>query len=133
MAVTDTVADMLTRIRNGSQARLEQVLIPASRMNIELTKILKAEGFIQKYDVSDDKKQGVIRITLKYLGPRRDPILQGLRRVSKPGLRVYVGRRGIPRVQGGLGLSILSTSKGIMTDHQARRLGVGGELLCQVW
>jgi small subunit ribosomal protein S8 len=133
MAVTDTVADMLTRIRNGSQARLEQVLIPASRMNIELTKILKAEGFIQKYDVSDDKKQGVIRITLKYLGPRRDPILQGLRRVSKPGLRVYVGRRGIPRVQGGLGLSILSTSKGIMTDQQARRLGVGGELLCQVW
>ena len=133
MAVTDPVADMLTRIRNASQARLEQVLIPASRINIELTKILKAEGYVQKYEVSDDKKQGLIRIALKFLGPRRDPIIQGLRRVSRPGLRVYVGHREIPRVQGGLGISILSTSQGIMSDHQARRRGVGGELLCQVW
>ena len=133
MAVTDTVADMLTRVRNASQARLDQVLIPASRLNIELTRILKSEGYIQKYDVSDDKKQGVIRITLKYVGPRRDPVIQGLRRMSKPGLRVYVGHDEIPRVQGGLGINILSTSKGIMTDHQARRQGVGGELLCQVW
>jgi small subunit ribosomal protein S8 len=133
MAVTDTVADMLTRVRNASQARLEHVLIPASRLNVELTKILKSEGYVQKYDVSDDKKQGVIRIALKFVGPRRDPVIQGLRRVSKPGLRVYVGHREIPRVQGGLGISILSTSKGIMTDHQARRQQVGGELLCQVW
>ena len=133
MAVTDTVADLLTRVRNASQARLEQVLIPGSRLNIELTKILKSEGYIQKYDVSDDKKQGVIRIGLKYVGPRRDPIIQGLRRVSKPGLRVYVGSREIRRVQGGLGIAILSTSQGVMTDHQARRRGVGGELLCEVW
>ena len=95
--------------------------------------MITAEGYVQKYDVSDDKKQGVIRIALKYVGPRRDPVIQGLRRVSKPGLRVYVGRREIPRVQGGLGVSVLTTSKGIMTDHQARRLGVGGELLCQIW
>jgi small subunit ribosomal protein S8 len=133
MAVTDSVSDMLTRVRNASQGRLDQVLIPASRLNIELTKILKSEGYVQKYDVSDDKKQGLIRITLKYVGPRRDPVIQGVRRMSKPGLRVYVGSHDIPRVQGGLGINILSTSKGVMTDHQARRLGVGGELLCQVW
>ncbi len=130
--VTDPIADMLTRIRNANAAGHDQVTVPASKLKAEIARILKEEGFIQDWTWVHDGPQGTLRITLKY-GPKRERVLRGLRRVSKPGLRVYVRRPYVPRVRGGLGVAILSTSRGILTDRQARRLGVGGEVLCYVW
>ncbi len=130
--VTDPIADMLTRIRNANAAGHGEVRVPASKLKAEIARILKEEGFIQDWTWVQDGPQGTLRITLKY-GPKRERVLRGIRRVSKPGLRVYVRRQEIPRVRGGLGVAILSTPRGILTDRQARRLGVGGEVLCYVW
>lgn len=132
MAVTDQIADMLTRIRNANQVRQEHVLIPASKLKLELAKVLKAQGYIQKYDLVDDKRQGQIRIHLRY-SPSRERVIQGLKRVSKPGVRVYVDAEHVPRVMGGLGVAVMSTSQGVLTDREARRRRVGGEVLCHVW
>jgi small subunit ribosomal protein S8 len=132
MAVTDQIADMLTRIRNANLVRQEHVLVPASRLKMELAKVLKAQGFIQKYDLVDDKRQGQIRIHLRYL-PDRNRVIVGLKRVSKPGVRTYVNADHVPRVMGGLGVAILSTSQGVLTDREARRRHIGGEVLCHVW
>ena len=132
MTVTDPIADMLTRIRNAIMARHDSVLIPTSRMKLAITRILKNEGFINDYEVIRDKPQRVIKIHLKY-DDNNQPILSGLERVSKPGLRVYVQQKEIPRVYGGLGIAIISTAKGVMTGQQAWRQGIGGELLCYVW
>ena len=129
--VTDPIADMLTRIRNAIMVHHDSVLMPASRIKISMAKILKDEGFITDYTVLKGKPQRVIKISLKYIDGR--PALAGLERVSKPGLRLYVGRKEIPRVYGGLGVAILSTSKGIMTGQGAWRQNLGGELLCYVW
>ncbi len=129
--VTDPIADMLTRIRNAVMARHDTVLVPASKMKLSIAKILKEEGFISDYSVLRGKPQRMIKITLKYIDEQ--PAVMGLERVSKPGLRVYVGRGEIPRVYGGLGIVILSTSKGIMTGQEAWRRKLGGELLCYVW
>jgi len=130
--ITDSVADMLTRIRNASAAHHPSVEIPASRLKADIARILKEEGFIAEVQRMDRGPQGVLRITLRY-GARREPILTGIRRVSRPGLRIYSGRTEIPRVRGGLGVAIVSTSRGVMTDRQARRQGVGGEILAYVW
>jgi small subunit ribosomal protein S8 len=129
--VNDPIADMLTRIRNAVMARHDTVLIPASKMKLSIAKILKEEGFISDYTVLRGKPQRMIKITLKYIDGQ--PAVMGLERVSKPGLRVYVGRGEIPRVYGGLGIAILSTSKGVMTGQEAWRRKLGGELLCYVW
>jgi len=131
MVVTDPIADMLTRIRNANIVRAKSVDVPASKIKKELARLLKEEGYIQDYEVIDDQKQGIIRIQLKFNGKER--IITGLKRISKPGLRVYVEKDQIPKVLGGLGIAILSTSKGIMTDKSARQLGIGGEVLCYVW
>ena len=130
--MTDPIADMLTRIRNANMAKLEKVDVPASKMKIEITKILKEKGFIKSFKVIRDRKQGVIRITMKYL-EGYEKVITGLKRVSKPGLRVYVDRSGVPKVMGGYGIVILSTSRGIMTDEVCRSQGIGGEVLCNVW
>ena len=130
--MTDPIADMLTRIRNGNDAKHSNVDIPASNIKIELAQILVDEGFIKGFDVIEDGKQGVIRIELKY-GQNNEKVISGIKRISKPGLRVYVKKDEIPRVLGGLGIAILSTSKGIKTDKDARREGVGGEVICYVW
>jgi len=130
--VTDPIADMLTRIRNAILARHDFVLVPASRMKLSIAKILKEEGFISDYEVLKGKPQRVIKIYLKYT-EKKEPVLTGLKRVSKPGLRIYVERAEIPRVYGGLGIAVVSTSKGVMTGHQAWRQKVGGELLCYIW
>ena len=132
MAQTDPIADMLTRIRNACRARHEQVEIPASRLKLEIAKILRGEGYIQKFELREDKKQGVLVVTLKY-GAGREPAIAGLKRVSRPGRRVYVGARRVPRVMGGLGTTVVSTPKGPMTGREARRQGVGGEVLLYVW
>jgi small subunit ribosomal protein S8 len=130
---TDPIADMLTRIRNAMLARQDQVLIPASRMKLELARILKNEGYIQKYTMTEeDKPQAKLRINLKYTSSRL-PVITQLKRVSTPARRIYAGRDEIPRVKGGLGISILTTSRGIMTDREARRLRVGGEIICTIW
>jgi small subunit ribosomal protein S8 len=131
MTVTDTIADMLTRIRNAIMANHDDVLVPSSRTKLSITKILKEEGFIDHYEVLKGKPQSMIRIHLKFTDSQ--PAILGLERVSKPGLRVYGGRREIPRVYGGLGIAILSTSKGIMTGQEAWRRRLGGEILCYVW
>lgn len=130
--MTDPIADMLTRIRNANTARLEKVDVPASKMKIELTKILKEKGFIRSFKVLRDRKQGIIRISLKYIDGQ-DRAITGLKRISKPGRRVYVDKTGIPKTMGGYGITILSTSKGILSDEVCRRDGVGGEVLCGVW
>lgn len=132
MAVTDPIADMLTRIRNAHLARHEHVLIPASKLKLEIAKVLKGQGYIQKYDLVDDKRHGQIRVHLRYDQDGK-PIITGLRRVSRPGMRVYVDAKRVPRVMGGLGISVLSTSRGVLTDRDARRQRVGGEVICQVW
>jgi small subunit ribosomal protein S8 len=129
--ITDPIADMLTRIRNALVARHPQVSVPASRMKLEIAKILKAEGFIADYHVEKAAPE-VIRIHLRY-GERKEGIITGLRRVSRPGLRIYARRAELPRVRGGLGVAILSTSRGIMTDREARKVGIGGEILCFIW
>lgn len=132
MHITDTVADMLTRIRNANSAKHETVDIPASNMKKAIAQILLDEGYIKSFQVLEDSKQGVIRIALKY-GPNKSQVITGLRRVSKPGLRIYSSCEDMPRVMKGLGIAILSTSKGVMTDRQARREKVGGEVLAFVW
>jgi small subunit ribosomal protein S8 len=132
MSMTDPIADMLTRIRNANQALLERVDIPASRFKVELAKILKAEGFIRAYRLIDDKKQGVLRVYLKF-GAGNERVLQGLRRVSRPGLRVYRKSPKIPRMVGALGVAVVSTPQGLMTGKVARERGLGGEVLCYVW
>lgn len=130
--MTDPIADMLTRIRNANMAKLEKVDVPASKLKIELTKILKDKGFIKSFKVLRDRKQGVIRISMKYL-EGYEKVITGLTRISKPGRRVYVDKTEIPQVMGGYGIAVLSTSKGILTDEICRREGVGGEILCNVW
>ncbi len=132
MAVTDPVADLLTRIRNANSAGHDHVEVPASRLAVEIIKILQSEGFIKNYELVKDQAQNRVRISLKY-GPRREKVITNLKRVSKPGLRVYSKRGDLPRVLGGLGIAIISTSKGVVTDRQARQLRVGGEVLCYVW
>ena len=132
MTTTDPIADMLTRIRNAIMARHDSVLVPTSRMKMAIARILKKERFIADYEVMRSKPQRAIRIHLRY-DDKNEPILSGLERVSKPGLRVYVGRDEIARVHGGLGIAILSTSQGVMTGQQAWSKGIGGELLCHVW
>ncbi len=130
--MTDPIADMLTRIRNASNAKHDSVDVPASNIKKELAQILLNEGFIKSFDVIDDAKQGIIRIDLKY-GKANEKVISGIKRISKPGLRVYVKSDEIPRVLGGLGIVILSTSKGIMTDKSARKDKIGGEVICYVW
>lgn len=132
MSVSDSIADMLTRIRNGIIARHDFVLVPSSRMKLAIAKIIKEEGFISDYEVLKGKPHRVIKIHLKY-DEQNQPIISGLERVSKPGLRIYLGQKEIPRVYGGLGTAILSTAKGVMTGQQAWKRGVGGELLCYIW
>jgi small subunit ribosomal protein S8 len=131
-ALTDPIADLLTRIRNANSANHDQVEIPASKMKVEICRILVAEKFVKGFQHIPDDKQGVIRVHLKY-GPKRERVITNLKRVSKPGLRVYKRSGEIQRVLGGLGIAIVSTSRGLMTDVQARREHVGGEVLCQVW
>ena len=131
MSVTDPIADMLTRIRNAVMVRHDSVLIPSSKIKMAIARILKEEGFINEFDIIKSEPQQTIRIHLKY-DDDKEPILSGLERVSKPGLRVYVGKNEIPRVAGGMGVAIVSTSKGVMTGQQAWRQGIGGELLCYV-
>lgn len=130
--MTDPIADMLTRIRNALSIKNEKVDIPSSRIKIEIAKILKEEGFIKSYKIIKDKRQGILRLSPKY-GPDGKPIISGLMRVSKPGRRVYVGKDEIPRVMGGVGVAIITTSKGILTDKECRQMGVGGEVLCYIW
>ena len=132
MTVTDPIADMLTRVRNAIMVGHDSVMVPSSKMKLAISKILKEEGFINDYEVVRGKPQRMIRIRLKYW-ERNDSVLSGLERVSKPGLRVYVEKKEIPRVYGGLGIAILSTPKGVMTGQQAWRQGTGGELLCYIW
>ena len=132
MQMSDVIADMLTRIRNANNAKHDTVDIPASNMKKAIADILVSEGYIKNVQIIEDNKQGVIRITLKY-GPNKSKILQGLRRVSKPGLRIYANSKDMPRVMNGLGVAIVSTSKGIMTDKQARSMNIGGEVLAFVW
>jgi len=130
--MTDPVADMLTRIRNANLVHHERVEIPGSRLKKAMAQILKDEGFIRDFDWIDDGTQGTLRLYLKY-GPNKEKVINGLKRISKPGLRVYVQRDEVPRVLSGLGIAILSTSHGVLSDKQARRQRVGGEVLCYVW
>jgi len=132
MAVSDPIADFLTCVRNGIRAKHRKVDVNASRMKTELAKVLLRERFINNFKVIEDTKQGVLRIYLKYAGEDAS-VITGIRRISSPGRRVYVRKDGIPRVMGGLGTSIVSTSRGMMTDREAREAGLGGELVCQVW
>ncbi|MBE6578891.1 MAG: 30S ribosomal protein S8 [Ruminococcaceae bacterium] len=132
MQMTDVVADLLTRIRNANDAKHETVEIPASNMKKAIVQILLDEGYIKDYKVTDDGKQGIITVTLKY-GEGKQKIIQGIKRVSKPGLRIYAASQDIPKVRNGLGIAIVSTSRGIMTDKAARKENVGGEVLAFVW
>ncbi|MEE9583132.1 MAG: 30S ribosomal protein S8 [Dehalococcoidales bacterium] len=132
MTISDPIADMLTRIRNAVMARHDSVLVPTSRMKLYIAKILKQEGFITDYEVVGSQPQRQIRIALRY-SDKNQPIISGLKRASKPGLRLYVQHKEIPRVYGGLGIAIVSTSKGVMTGYKAWRQEIGGELLCYVW
>ena len=132
MAVTDSIADFLNRIRNGQKARFDKVDIPASRMKTSIARILKEEGYIKNFKLIRDNKQGILRVHLKY-DDTREGSIAGLKRISKPGCRVYVGHDEIPRIMNSMGIAILSTSKGLMTDRQARKEAIGGELLCSVW
>lgn len=132
MVMTDPIADMLTRIRNANSVYHDKVEIPASKIKQAIAELLKAEGFIKDFEIIKDDKQGVLRASLKY-GPNREKVITGIKRISKPGLRVYARKDQMPRVLGGIGVAIISTSKGIMTDKQARREGLGGEVLAFVW
>ena len=136
-ALTDPIADLLSRVRNGLSARHEKIDVPSSRLKIEIARILKEEGFIESYEIGETEKPGqnVLRIRLKYVGERRErsSVITGLVRVSRPGRRVYTHKTNIPWVLAGMGISILSTPKGVMTGQRARQLGVGGEILCKVW
>lgn len=132
MQITDTIADLLTRIRNASSAKHDTVEIPASNMKKSICQILVDEGYIKSFTVVEDGKQGVIKVVLKY-GPGKKPVISGLKRVSKPGLRIYSNVEDMPKVMKGLGIAIVSTSKGVMTDRQARKENVGGEVLAFIW
>ncbi|WP_104804162.1 30S ribosomal protein S8 [Blautia marasmi] len=133
MTMSDPIADMLTRIRNANTAKHDTVDVPASKMKLAIADILVKEGYIAKYDVLEDGAFKTIRITLKYGADKSEKIITGLKRISKPGLRVYAGNQEIPRVLGGLGIAILSTNQGVITDREARKLHVGGEVLAFVW
>lgn len=130
--VTDTIADMLTRIRNANAMRYTEVVVPASKLKLELAKILKDEGFIKNYKVLKNDAQGSIVLTLKY-GEKKERVITGLKRISKPGLRVYAKKDEVPKVLNGLGIAIISTSKGVMTDKDARKQNLGGEVLAYIW
>ena len=130
--MTDPIADMLTRIRNANSQKHDSVDIPKSRIKQEIAQILLDEGYIKGFEVVDDKKQGIIRVELKYL-PNKERVISGIKRISKPGLRIYVNSNEVPKVLGGLGIAILSTSHGLMTDKKARQDKVGGEVICYVW
>lgn len=132
MQITDTIADLLTRIRNANSAKHATVDVPASNVKKVITQILVDEGYVKGFQIIEDGKQGVIRITLKY-GDNKSPVITGLRRVSKPGLRIYASCADMPKVRKGLGIAIVSTSKGIVTDKKARELNVGGEVLAYIW
>ncbi|HEX3071688.1 MAG TPA: 30S ribosomal protein S8 [Thermoanaerobaculia bacterium] len=133
MSMTDPIADMLTRIRNGIQSHHERVELPASKLKVEIARILKTEGFIRNYNLAQkEEPQGTLRIELKY-APNGEPVIHGIERISRPGRRVYRNKQEIPSVLGGLGLAIVSTSKGVLSGQEAVKSGVGGEVLCQVW
>jgi len=132
MNMTDPVADMLTRIRNSVRAKLPKVDIPSSKLKVEIARILKNEGYVSNFKVTEDGKQGVLRVYLKY-GPGMERVITDVQRVSRPGCRIYCGKDRIPRVYGGLGINILSTSRGLMTGRAAAKEGVGGEIICNVW
>lgn len=132
MSMTDPIADLLTRIRNANMAKLQKVDIPSSNVKVSIASVLKAEGFIKNYKVIADNKQGVLRVYLKYIDDK-ESVINEIKRMSKPGSRVYVGSDEIPTVKNGLGIAVISTSKGIITDKAAREAGVGGEVVCTVW
>lgn len=129
--MTDPIADMLTRVRNAIMIKADKVDVPASRIKLEVAKVLKEEGFVRAYKIIKDKKQGILRLTLKYID--NENVISGLKRISKPGRRVYVGSKEIPRVMGGVGIAILTTPRGILTDKTCRLDGIGGEVLCYIW
>ena len=133
MVINDPIADMLTRIRNAQVARHDAVTMPASNTKKAIAKILLDEGYIKSYDVVDDGLQGTLMVTLKYVNGKSTPVIAGLKRISKPGLRVYARCEELPKVLGGLGVAIISTSKGLMTDRAARKENLGGEVLCYIW
>ncbi len=132
MVVTDPVADFLTRIRNGNMVMHETVEVPSSKMKMAIAGIMREEGYIKDFEYIEDGKQGIIRIYLKY-GPNKEKVITGIKRISKPGLRVYVKKGEVPKVLGGLGTAVISTSKGLMTDKKARKNGFGGEVICYIW
>lgn len=132
MSVTDPIADMLTRLRNASMARHQSVLVPASKIKLEIARILKEEGFIKGYDLLQNGNRKMLRVWLRF-SPEKRPALTGLKRISRPGLRVYSHSKAMPRVLSGMGVAIVSTPQGVMTGHEARRKGVGGEVLCYIW
>jgi small subunit ribosomal protein S8 len=132
MVMTDPIADLLTRIRNANVVHHDKVEIPASKIKRAVIQILKEEGFVKDFEVLSDGKQGILRVSLKY-GPERDRVITGIKRISKPGLRVYAKKEQLPKVLGGLGIAIISTSQGIMSDKQARKSGLGGEVIAFVW
>ena len=132
MVMTDPITDFLTRIRNGNMVMHETVEVPSSKIKVSLAEIMKDEGCIKDYEYIEDGKQGIIRIYLKY-GPNRERVISGLKRISKPGLRVNVQKDEIPKVLGGLGTAVISTSRGVMTDKKARKEGIGGEVICYIW
>ena len=133
MTMTDPVADMLTRIRNANTAGHDTVDIPASKVKKSIAEILKSEGYIENYSFNEDDKQGIISIEMKYGGDKKEKVISGLKKISKPGLKVYAKSDDVPRVLGGLGIAIISTSSGVISDSEARKLGVGGEVICYVW
>ncbi len=130
--MTDPIADMLTRIRNANTAGHDTVEIPASKMKKSIAQILKDEGFINDFEVIEDGKQGIIKVTMKYAA-NKEKVISGIKKISKPGLKVYAKAEDVPRVLGGLGIAIISTSKGVISDKEARKLGIGGEVICYVW
>ncbi len=132
MAMTDPIADMLSRIRNANSVNHEKVEIPGSKIKIAIAEVLKSEGYIKDYRFTEDNKQGILTVVLKY-GADREKVITGIKRISRPGLRQYCKRKELPRVLGGLGIAIISTSQGIMSDKQARKLGLGGEIIAHVW
>jgi small subunit ribosomal protein S8 len=132
MVMTDPIADFLTRIRNGNIVMKETVEAPSSKIKIAIAEILREEGYIKNFESIEDEKQGILRVYLKY-GPKKEKIISGIKRISKPGLRVYVKKDDVPKVLGGLGTAIVSTSKGVMTDKKARAAGLGGEVICYIW
>lgn len=132
MTMTDPIADMLTRVRNGQSAGKATVSMPSSKKLVEIVRIMEQEGYIQRFDVIDGEPRATLEITLKY-GPKKAKIIRGIKRISKPGLRIYAGKDELPRVLGGLGTAIISTSRGVMTDRDARKEGIGGEVIAYLW